>query len=175
MEGIENLKYPIGKYRPPESINPQILNDWILQIAQFPKDLRTITVNLSDQDLDKTYRPGSWNIRQLVHHIGDSHLNSYIRYKWTITEENPTIKAYDQDQWAGLSDSVKAPIDMSIDFIEALHRKWVFLLENLTEEQWVQTFVHPESGSQISLKWNLGLYAWHGQHHIAHIKIALHS
>lgn len=174
MEGIENLKYPIGKYSPPESINPQILNNWILQIAQLPKDLRTLTVNLSEDDLDKTYRPGGWNVRQLVHHIGDSHLHIYVRFKWTLTEDKPTIKAYFEDRWADLDDST-APIDMSVDFIEALHRKWVFLMESLTDQQWERKFVHPESEKQITLSWNLGLYAWHGQHHLAHIKTALQN
>jgi len=175
MKDVESLKYPIGKYKTPDSIDRSIIKDWISQISILPTDLRTVTVNLSKKDLLKTYRPGGWNVRQIVHHIADSHLNSYIRFKWALTEDNPIIKAYYEDRWADLEDSEKAPIDLSIDFIECLHKKWVFLLNNLNDEQWEQTFKHPETGRIISLKWNLGLYAWHGNHHLSHIKLALHS
>lgn len=174
MEEIEKLKYPIGKYRSPESIDSMTIEKWINQIAILPSDLRTITVDLTNDDLEKTYRPGSWTIRQIVHHIADSHINSFIRFKWALTEDNPEIKAYYEGRWANLADSVEAPIELSIDFIDALHKKWVFLLKGMNEEQWDLTFKHPESGREIALKKNLGLYAWHGNHHMEHIKIALH-
>lgn len=175
MKVDENLKYPIGKYRPPETISSQNIEDWIAQITLLPTDLRSLTVDLSESDLLKTYRPGGWNIRQIVHHIADSHSNSFIRFKWTLTEETPIIKAYYEDRWANLADSMEAPIEISVDFIESLHKRWAFLLHHLTNEEWDRTFQHPETGRTISLKWNLGLYAWHGKHHLEHIKIALHS
>jgi hypothetical protein len=175
MDDMEKLKYPIGKYTWPEPIDKPTIDNWIHDINQLPSDLRTITVGLQDSELDKSYRPGAWNVRQLVHHIGDSHANSYIRFKWALTEDNPTIKAYYEERWADLRDSTSAPIDLSIDFIESLHKRWVYLLNSMDNSDWDKTFVHPETGRQITLKWNLGLYAWHGNHHLAHIKMALHS
>jgi len=175
MDDIDTLKYPIGKYSWPENIDQGIIKEWIHDISQLPSDLRTVTVGLSDDDLSRTYRPGSWNVRQIIHHIADSHMNSFVRYKWALTEDNPEIKAYFEAKWAELPDSTEAPIDLSIDFIESLHKKWAFLLNNMTTEQWDLTFRHPETGREISLKWNLGLYAWHGNHHLAHIRQALHS
>jgi hypothetical protein len=174
MEDIEKLKYPIGKYRPPESIDSSVIDEWINQITVLPSDLRTITVELSKEELEKTYRPGGWTIRQIIHHIADSHTNSLIRFKWALTEDSPEIKAYHEDRWAELTDSSKAPIELSIDFIDALHKKWVYLLRSMNNEQWDRVFKHPETGKEISLKKNLGLYAWHGNHHLAHIKNALH-
>jgi hypothetical protein len=175
MKVDENLKYPIGKYRAPEAVSSQNIKDWIAQINLLPTDLRSLTVDLSESDLLKTYRPGGWNIRQIVHHIADSHSNSFIRFKWTLTEETPVIKAYYEDRWANLYDAKEAPIEISVDFIESLHKRWVFLLNHLSTEEWDRSFKHPETGRIISLKWNLGLYAWHGRHHLEHIKIALHS
>ena len=175
MEDIEKLKYPTGKYKAPETIDNQTIKGWIQQVSALPTDLRTITVGLSDEVLLRTYRPGSWNIRQIIHHIGDSHANSYLRFKWALTEDRPLIKAYYEDRWAELSDSLEAPIDLSIDFIESLHKKWVYLLNHLTEDQWNRTFKHPETGRELTLKWNLGLYAWHGNHHLTHIKLAMHQ
>ena len=170
---MDPLKYPIGYPSYPEVIDEQVIKDWINQIAQFPGDLRTQTVNVTEDQLMQSYREGGWNIRQLICHIGDSHLNSYIRFKWALTEDKPTIKAYDEKDWALLVDSQIGPIDMAVDFIEVLHRKWVFLLENLTEAQWDRSFVHPETGREVVLRKNLGLYAWHGQHHLAHIRMAM--
>ena len=175
MKDPEKRKYRVGRYKAPESIDKQVIKEWISQINQFPADLRSLTVDLAEADLEKTYREDGWNVRQIVHHLADSHSNSYIRFKWALTEETPTIKAYFEDRWANLTDSKKAPIDISVDFIESLHKRWVFLLNTLTPEQWDNTFKHPETGRIISLKWNLGLYVWHGKHHLEHIKIALHS
>ena len=175
MKDAENLRYPIGRYNPPGSIDEENIKEWISQLIILPTDLRSITVNLRADDLVKTYRQGGWNIRQLVHHIADSHANSFIRYKWALTEDTPVIKAYYEDRWANLDDSKEGPIEHSVDFIESLHRRWVFLLKNLSADQWDRAFKHPETGKIISLKWNLGLYAWHGVHHLEHIKIALHS
>ena len=140
--------------------------------SELPSQLRVISQPLSDLQLEQTYRSGSWNVRQLIHHIGDSHLNSYIRFKWTLTEDTPTIKAYEEAAWAELNDS-KGPIAPALALIDALHAKWVYLMENMNDVDWNKAFIHPESGRQIILKWNIGLYAWHGKHHIEHIKIAL--
>jgi len=152
-----------------------VLSEWIRQIGILPADLRAITEAISEDDLRKTYRQGGWNVRQIVHHIADSHLNSYIRFKWALTEENPVIKAYDEADWADLADSKSAPIDLSIDFLDSLHKRWVALLTRLTEQQWDRTFQHPETGRTLTLKWTLGLYAWHGNHHLAHIRHALRT
>ena len=175
MEDIEKLKYPIGKYNATETIDIHVINKWIDQINILPSDLRTITVDLAKEDLDKTYRPGGWNIRQIIHHLADSHANSFVRFKWALTEDSPEIKAYYEDRWAELPDCTEAPIELSIDFIDALHKKWVFLLKSMNDEQWERTFKHPQTGREISLKKNLGLYVWHGNHHLAHIRNALHS
>ena len=175
MKDTEKLKYPIGRYKVPESIDKQVIKEWISQIALLPTDLRSLTVDLTEPDLEKTYRHDGWNVRQIVHHIADSHSNSFIRFKWALTEETPTIKAYFEDRWANLPDAIEAPIEISVDFIESLHKRWVFLLNKLTSEQLDRSFKHPESGRIISLKWNLGLYAWHGRHHLEHIKLALQN
>jgi len=175
MESIERLKYPIGKYNPPENIDNDKVRGWIQEINELPSQLIPLVVDLSDEQLLFTYRPDGWNIRQLIHHIGDSHMSSYVRFKWALTEDNPLIKAYYEERWAELEDSTRAPINMSLDFIQALHKKWVFLLRSMDENQLERSFEHPESGRTIQLKWNVGLYAWHGNHHLAHIKLALEN
>jgi len=152
-----------------------MIHGWIQEINELPSQLIPLVVDLDDEQLQLTYRDDSWNIMQLVHHIGDSHMSSYVRFKWTLTEDNPLIKAYYEDRWAELEDSTRAPINMSLDFIQALHKKWVFLLRSMDEKQWERSFKHPESGHSIQLKWNVGLYAWHGNHHLAHIKLALEN
>ncbi len=168
----ENLKYPIGKYSPPSEIDTGQIDKWISEIKELPTQLRAISEQIANSQLDMTYRSGGWNVRQLIHHIGDSHLNSYVRFKWTLTEDNPTIKAYDEAAWAELIDS-KGPIGTALDFVDSLHSKWVYLMEKMNAEDWDRTFFHPQSGREISLKWNVGLYAWHGKHHLEHIRIAV--
>ncbi len=165
-----DLKYPIGLYSPPKVIVQSHIDAWIAQIESLPERLITIIENITDEQLDTPYRPNGWTVRQVIHHIPDSHVNSYIRFKWTLTEDNPTIKAYNEVAWAELYDTKDEPIQVSIDFLKAVHAKLACVLKRLSDDQLKRTFVHPESGKQIPLDWNIGLYAWHGEHHLAHVK-----
>lgn len=166
-----DAKYPIGQFSCNETISNQVLEQWIHDIKTLPTRLIETVKELTEEQLAKTYREGSWTVRQLVHHMADSHLNSYTRFKLALTEENPTIKPYAEQKWAALADS-QLPIHVSLMLIEALHERWVYLLESLTVEQLNRTFIHPDSGA-IPLKENIGVYAWHGNHHLAHIQLAL--
>ena len=164
----EILQYPIGKFKPPVSYTQQDINSWIRDIAELPGRLRNVVMTLNEDDLNLPYRPGGWTIRQVVHHIADSHMNSIIRFKWALTENNPTIKAYEEAEWALLPD-YRLPIEPSLKMLEGIHQHMVAMFQSFTEREWDRTFVHPESGATISLKRNLAMYAWHGKHHLAHI------
>ena len=166
---MEHLKFPLGKVEIPDEITNQHISNWIADIEQFPTKIQHLVQHLSDEQLDTPYRDGGWTVRQTVHHCGDSHVNSYIRFKWTLTENKPTIKAYFEDRWAEIFDTKKSPIELALNFIHALHAKWVYLLKGLSEEELNKTFIHPESGDIVSLKQNIGIYAWHCNHHYAHI------
>jgi len=172
---IEKLKYPIGKYAAPAEITESDVNNWINTIEAFPSRLKAMVSSLTDAQLEATYRSGGWTIRQIVHHVVDSHLNSYVRFKWTLTEDRPTIKTYQQSLWAELPDAKNAPVKVSLDFLSALHERWVYMLRSLSEEQWNRTFIHPEYNKEFNLKWLLGLYDWHCRHHYAHVELALKS
>jgi len=162
-------RYPIGRFEyVGESSSPQ-RDIWISEIDEFPVKLKEAIKDLTEEQLDLVYRDGGWTIRQVVHHLADSHMNSLIRFKLALTEETPTIKPYYEDRWAELQDSKKADINLSIRLIEALHMRWVVLLKSLTESDFKKQFFHPGSQKMIGLDYNLGLYAWHGKHHIAHI------
>lgn len=162
------LKYPIGEFAFDDEINRAVVNGWIDEIEQMPGKLRAVVSKLSGEQLDTAYRPGGWTLRQVVHHIGDSHLNSYIRFKWALTEDAPTIKTYYEDRWAELPDYQLVPVEYSLNFIESLHKKWVILLRALSDADLQREFIHPESGA-TPLGKNIGIYAWHGNHHLAHI------
>lgn len=164
----EHLKYPIGKANIPAEITETDIHKWIKIIDSLPKKIRLLTQNLSDEQLDTPYRPDGWSIRQVVHHVVDSHTNSYIRFKWALTENKPVIKAYDEVKWAELTD-YQAPIELSLTALESLHAKWVYLLRGLSPEDLKRVFVHPESQKEISLEKNIGIYAWHSKHHYSHI------
>ncbi|NGM72055.1 YfiT family bacillithiol transferase [Sphingobacterium sp. SGL-16] len=166
---IEQLKYPIGKFIQPSLITAVEINNWIDIIREFPSRLRKEVESLNAEDLQKKYRPNGWTIAQVVHHLADSHINSFIRFKLALTEEKPTIKPYFENLWAELPDSKDFPIAGSLKLLEGLHARWAYLLRNLSIEEWDKEFVHPESGKTISLKTNLGIYAWHCEHHLAHI------
>src|SRR5690606_27828464 len=144
-------------------------------IESFPAKLRMVVEPLPDVLLESRYRQDGWTIRQIVHHVVDSHTNSYIRFRWVLTEENPTIKTYDQDGWARLPDAQYGPVGMSLDFLDALHQRWVYLLCNIADAQWQRTFYHPEMQQQLDLKWLLELYEWHCRHHLAHVELAIHA
>lgn len=166
-----NERYPIGEFACAEKISTEDVQLWINEIRTLPKRLKEVVEPLNDAALESTYREGSWTIRQVVQHIADSHMNSYIRFKLALTEENPIIKPYFEEKWAELPHST-LPITVSLQMIESLHASWVHLLESLTDEQLKRTFYHPDTGI-VSLEKNIGIYAWHGNHHLAQIKNAL--
>lgn len=167
-QNITQLQYPIGQFEAPATINDAPIETWIRTIATFPSNLRSLVEGLNDEHLDTPYRPGGWTIRQVVHHVGDSHMNSYIRFKWTLTEEKPLIKAYYEDRWAELPDS-KGDIVPALALVEALHSKWVSLLKHISEQDLHRSFVHPETKKEVPLWVNIGLYDWHCKHHLGHI------
>jgi len=166
---LESLKFPIGQVAIPSKINEQHINDWIKTIEDFPSKLDKLITHLNEEQLDTVYRKDGWSIRQVIHHCADSHTNSYIRFKWTLTEDKPIIKAYYEDRWGELFDSNDSPISLSIDLLKALHTKWVYLLKGLKPEDLKRVFIHPESNDSVSLAKNIGIYAWHCDHHYAHI------
>lgn len=167
------MKYPIGKFEKPTNIGQELIAQWIGDIETFPKRLRVLVEGLSVEELNWNYRPDGWSIKQVVHHCSDSHLNSIIRFKWALTEDTPTIKAYFEDRWAELADSKDDDLTLSLNLIDGLHAKWVRILRSLTADQLERTFFHPESQRHIGLKENIGIYAWHCNHHLAHIEQAL--
>ncbi|RFU66214.1 YfiT family bacillithiol transferase [Bacillus sp. V59.32b] len=162
-----DLRYPIGEFNHRGSITLESINEWIKEIEIAPEDVKEAVKGLEDDQLDTPYRPNGWTVRQVVHHLADSHMNAYIRFKLALTENNPTIKPYQESEWAELPDS-ELPVEVSIMLLEALHTRWVTLLRSLTSTQLEQTFQHPDSGI-VQVGYNIGLYAWHGRHHIAHI------
>tara|TARA_R100000935_G_scaffold1439_1_gene4580 strand:+ start:138092 stop:138631 length:540 start_codon:yes stop_codon:yes gene_type:complete len=170
---IEALKYPIGTLEMPETISEKELQEAITILEIFPEQLRFLTANLPEKTLQQPYRPEGWTIKQLIHHIADSHHHSYIRFKWALTEDNPTIKAYDEKTWAALHECHTMPVAWSLMHLEAIHYKITYLLKSLTEAQWERTFQHPDKEEPTSLKKNALVYAWHSMHHFAHIKNAL--
>ena len=166
---LDELRYPIGHFNTPETIDESQIQTWISDIEALPEDLRRIVERLSESQLDTLYRPGGWTIRQVVHHLPDSHMNAFVRFKWALTEDRPRIKTYFEDRWASLSDYSSVPISVSLGFLGALHERWVGLLRCLGPEDLDREFIHPESGP-TKLAENIGVYAWHGRHHLAHIE-----
>ena len=165
---MEDLSYPIGKFHYEGTPTDEQKKNFIRDIAQTPANLRSAIEGLSSEQLDTPYRPGGWTVRQAVHHVPDSHLNSYVRFKLALTEDNPTIKPYEQQLWAELPDTKETPIEVSLTLLDSLHDRWVRLLQSFTPEQWKRTYRHPELGP-MTLEKTLALYAWHGRHHVAHI------
>jgi uncharacterized damage-inducible protein DinB len=164
----DNLRYPIGKFRYDCPSNEDKKRAFLDDIAQTPENLGTAVKGLSDSRLDTPYRPGGWTVRQVVHHLPDSHLNSYVRFKLALTEDDPTIKPYAEDRWAELADTKTTPVAVSLTLLDSLHDRWVRLLRSLTSDDWKRTFRHPELGS-MTLEKTLALYAWHGKHHVTQI------
>jgi len=165
---LEELKYPIGKFENPETLDfPQTLEN-IKVIAEFPKKLKEAVLIVGDGRIDFPYRPEGWTIRQLVHHCADSHINSYCRFKLALTEDRPVIKPYEEAEWAKLADS-KLPVSVSLQLLEALHLRWTELLKSLSKEDMEKEFVHPEHGRGMSLSFAIAMYAWHCKHHLAHV------
>lgn len=174
-ENIEDLKYPIGKFNKPETISEGDIKTWITDIEQFPNRLNKLVPYLSESELNYQYRPEGWNIKQVVHHCADSHMNSFIRFKLCLTEELPTIKPFDDGKWAELPDATEADISTSLKLIEGLHARWTVLLKSLEESDLRKQYIHPDKAQPLSLLDSIALYAWHGNHHLAHIKLALEN
>jgi hypothetical protein len=165
---MDDLRYPIGKFKydgpPSEEQKNAFLND----VAATPANLRAAVKGLSEAQFDTPYRPGGWTVRQVVHHLPDSHMNSYVRFKLALTEEEPTIKPYAEDRWAELADTKATPVEVSLTLLDSLHDRWMRLLRSLSPEDWKKTFRHPVLGA-MTLEKALAIYAWHGRHHVAHI------
>ena len=168
-EDLDPLKFPIGKYIKPNILTKEIIDAYINDIASFPQRLKREVIGLSEEQLNTPYRPEGWTIRQVVHHCADSHMNSLIRFKLALTEDAPTIKPYYEERWAELLDTTSMPIQPSLKMIEGIHERWTVLLNNLTDEQYGRIFIHPEHGKTFRVDENIGVYAWHCNHHLAHI------
>ena len=165
---MEDLRYPIGKYQP-ELFSAKQLQEWLIDIKFLPQHLENAVLNLDEQQLNTPYRSEGWTVRQVVHHVADSHMNAYIRFKLGLTEDNPTIKPYNEEAWAKMKDTALIPINVSLTLLHALHTRWMEVLNDIKEEEWNRTVVHPEHGRQMTLWYLLGMYAWHGRHHTAHV------
>jgi DinB family protein len=163
-----HLRYPVGKFDLTTELTNDQRKECIRQIAEAPVKLRAAIAGLSPEQLETPYRPDGWTVRQVVHHLPDSHLNSYIRFKLAITEDEPTIRPYYEDRWAELVDARTAPVEVSLALLESLHERWVMLLKSMTESDFARKLTHPELGT-VNLNRYVGLYAWHGRHHVAHI------
>jgi hypothetical protein len=163
-----DLRYPIGNFAPQSTYSDAQRSAMIQDIAELPAKLRAALAGLNDQQLDTPYRDGGWTVRQTVHHLADSHVNSYIRLRFAATEDNPTIKPYDENAWAELVDAKQEPVEVSLKILEGLHHRWVVLLKSFKAEDWKRTMFHPERG-KLDMSVNLALYSWHSKHHVAHI------
>jgi uncharacterized damage-inducible protein DinB len=165
---MTDLRYPIGKFHFAGPLTDEQKKTCLDDVARAPANLRAAVKGLSESQFDTPYRPGGWSVRQVVHHVPDSHLNSYVRFKLALTENEPTIKTYAEDRWAELDDTKTTPVEVSLTLLEALHDRWMRLLRSLTPEEWKRTFRHPELGA-MTLEKTLAVYAWHGRHHVSHI------
>lgn len=164
----DELRYPIGRFTHTGSITPALRTQWLGQLRSLPEELGNAVQNLSDDQLDTPYRSGGWTVRQVVHHLPDSHLNSYIRFKLALTEDSPSIRTYHEGRWAELSDAKSGPVAPSLLLLSGLHARWTSLLAGLNEDDFARTFHHPEL-REVRLDSALGLYAWHSRHHLAQI------
>jgi uncharacterized damage-inducible protein DinB len=165
---IDDPRYPTGKFTFNPSVTPDMRRQSIAAIRETPSALRSAVRGLSEAQLNTPYREGGWTVRQVVHHVPESHMNAFMRFKLALTEDNPTIKPYNEDAWAKLADVPRAPVETSLALLDALHARWVTLLDVMTPEEFGRPLVHPDSGP-MTLDRMLQLYAWHGRHHVAHI------
>lgn len=170
---IEQLKYPIGTFSVPQSITAEAISGWISDIQEFPKTMVSLVENLSAKELNIPYRPEGWNIKQVVHHCADSHMNAIIRFKLALTENCPTIKPYAESAWAQLVDGTNDDTKPSLDMLSGIHKRWSQILKKLSPEDLKREYIHPEHGKTFKLDETIGMYAWHCNHHLAHIKQAL--
>jgi hypothetical protein len=165
---MDDLRYPVGKFTLQPTLTTDGRRTLIRQIKDTPAAMRQAIAGLTDHQLDTPYRPGGWTVRQVAHHVPDSHMNAYIRCKLALTEDNPTIKPYNETEWAKIADTAKTPVDVSLTLLESLHTRWSVLLDSLSEADFARPLQHPEHG-QVTIDWLVQLYAWHGRHHVAHI------
>jgi hypothetical protein len=164
----EDLRYPIGRFRAVMPVTSEIRAAAIDAIAGLPDRMRAAVADLADAQLDTPYRPEGWTVRQVIHHVADSHMNGFIRVKLALTEETPTIKPYDENAWATLAD-MTLPVDVSLRLLDSVHARWAAIYHAMSVEEFERAFVHPEIGGQLTLDWHLQQYAWHSHHHLAHI------
>nr|MBI1228873.1 putative metal-dependent hydrolase [Cytophagales bacterium] len=167
---MDALKYPIGRLSFPETISDELVSAAIADIGALPEKILSVLQQMGETALDQPYRPGGWTGRQVIHHIADSHMNALIRFKLALTEDNPTIKPYKEALWANLPDYTTS-VDPSLQLISAIHNRLELLLSSLSNEQWERTFYHPENKSSITLRKNVLLYQWHGNHHLGHLNL----
>jgi hypothetical protein len=169
-DDLELLKYPVGKYQKPHTYTPELLREWMSILEALPSWLDAVIENLDEQQLQTPYRPGGWTVNQVIHHLADSHMNAYIRIKLALTEDNPTVKPYEEALWAELPDSKAVPVNVSITLLHALHRRWVALLKHMSAEDWDRTYYHPVSKRGFPVWEVVALYAWHSRHHMEHVR-----
>ena len=169
---IEKLRYPIGKYNPGE-IKIEMINAWIDDLRSFPQQLIVVAASIDAKSLEYTHRPEGWSIRQLVHHLADSHMNAIIRFKLTLTEDKPTIKPYLESEWAKMYDVKEVPIEASLQILHGVHERFASMLSEMNVKEFARKYIHPEHGKSWDLAYTTGMYSWHGKHHLAHIKQAL--
>ena len=165
---MNDPRYPVGRFEEPAEIETEDRARFIREIERLPGEMRAAVASLDDAQLDTPYRPEGWTLRQVVHHVPDSHMNSYVRMRLALTEDEPQIKPYLEERWATLPDASRAPVAASLDLLAGLHARWALLLHALEPEQWLRSFRHPQRGL-VTLQGNLALYAWHGRHHVAQI------
>ena len=168
MSADTDLRFPIGRFRLPATVSPEERVEFISRLASTPARLRAKVERLTQTQLDTPYREGGWTVRQVIHHLPDSHMNSYVRFRLALTEDSPVIKPYEESRWAELPDARSMPVEPSLVLLESLHARWVPLLRSLSAADWKRSFRHPELGP-VTLENNAALYAWHGRHHVAHI------
>ena len=168
---MSNPRFPIGEFQRPDRLSDAEREAAIAKIESMPTTLRRALAGIQDSQLDSTYREGSWTLRQVVHHLADSHVNSYTRFRLALTEDHPRIKAYDEKKWAELHDARTLPVEVSLRLLDSLHERWVSMLRSLKPSEFERTIDHPENGT-MTLDQLVAMYAWHGEHHVAHVKLA---
>ena len=164
----EELKYPVGKYIA-QPFSEKTLGEWLIDIKNLPRHLENAILNLDEAQLNTRYRDGGWTVKQVMHHVADSHMNAYIRFKLGLTEDNPTIRPYDEVAWAEMKDTANLPVNISLTLLHALHTRWYEILKHLNEADLNRTIFHPEHKKEMTLWYLLGMYAWHSRHHTAHV------
>lgn len=167
----EEQKYPIGRFQKPENITPERIEEWKADISSLPQRFKEAVTGMTNEQLDTPYREGGWTVRQVVNHCADSHMNALLRIKLALTEEKPTVTAYFEDRWAELEDSKSIPIEPALQMLQGIHGRWTVLLNSISPAQLERSYIHPAHGNEVLIKEVIALYAWHGNHHLAHVKM----